>query len=152
MKDITGTDNNLNFQTMDGKLFEPIVNNPEKPVLILFYHTDCLGCTGRALPLAYQLSREFPDIQLVVVHVQFKSRPVSHDDILAVFTDKTPPFPIYLDENAAMYTKYEAEGTPHWLIFDSNGRLAHSIFGSMEGAQNRLYYALEEVVQNKNPS
>lgn len=148
MQYITGTETSPVFQTMDGNLFQPVANNLSKPVLILFYHTDCLGCTGRALPLAYQLSREFPDIQLVVVHVQFKSRPVSRDDMLAVFTDKNPPFPIYLDENAAMYKKYEAEGTPHWLVFDKNGRLSHSIFGSMEGAQNRLYYALEEVCGN----
>jgi thioredoxin-related protein len=44
-----------------------------------------------------------------------------------------------------MYTTFKAEGTPHWLIFDEKGTLTHSIFGSMDGAQNRLYYALEEV-------
>lgn len=141
----TGTETRLAFWTLDGKLFHSVVHHHSNAVLILFYHTDCLGCTGRALPLAYKLSLEFPDIQLVVVHVQFKSRSLSKNDILAVFTDNTPPFPIYLDENAAMYTKYKAEGTPHWLLFDKNGRLAHSIFGSMEGAQNRLYYALQEV-------
>lgn len=144
MSDLKNTFLSLVIQKTEGQQYRPLEENTQ-PVLVLLYHTDCLGCTGRALPIAYQLSQEFPDIRLVVVHVQFANRAVSRENILAVFTENKPPFPIYLDENAAMYTKYEAEGTPHWLVFEEKGILAHSIFGSMDGAQNRLYYALEEI-------
>lgn len=134
------------LKTLDGLNYDPFHSIDGKGVLILFYHTSCLGCTGRALPLAWELSKEFPDILLVVVHVEFNSMKFSKNQILEVFTDNEPPFPIYLDELAQNYKYYQAEGTPYWLIFDRQGLLRHSVFGSQSGSQNKLYYALMELV------
>lgn len=138
------------LKTMEGQYFDPLIKYNGSPVLVIFYHTSCLGCTGRALPLAYQFSGEYPHIQLVVVHVDFKNRISTVDEINSVFTDNTPPFEIYRDENGQNFYHYNAEGTPHWLLFDSEGHLRQSIFGSQENAQNRLYYALEEMTSPLN--
>lgn len=134
----------LPVYTLEGLPVDPLREAAGSPTLVLFYHSACLGCTGRALPLAYQLSQEYKKLQLVVVHADFPSMPVSRDELLAIFTAAQPPFPIYRDPGAREYHRYEAEGTPHWLLFQADGTLSHSFFGSQKGAQNRLYYALEE--------
>lgn len=136
--------------TFDGDQFDPLETYTGKPVLIIFYHTSCLGCTGRALPLAYELSKQNPNVQLIVVHVEFKSMPCSKDEVLAIFTDQKPPFPIYFDNDAKNYVNFGAEGTPHWLLFNKTGNLTHSVFGSQEGAHNRLLYALAELEEDED--
>ncbi len=137
----------LNLYTLDGKPVNIFDLYKNQTILLLFYHTSCLGCTARALPLAYQLSKEFSAIQLVVVHIEFNNNRFSAREINEVFTDGVPPFEIYIDKNAHNYKQYHAEGTPHWLIFDNKGVLKHSIFGSQANAKNRLLYALEEIQQ-----
>ncbi len=137
--------NTLPLKTLDGNNFDPLFEYKGNPLCVVFYHTSCLGGTGRALPLAYNLSREFPGIRFVVVHVNSPSMLLSHQEILSVFVNSTPPSPIYLDPEATNFKKYHAEGTPYWLIFDNHGNIVNSIFGSQENAQNRLYYILEEL-------
>lgn len=131
--------------TANGERFLPLEEWTGNPTLVLFYHTDCLGCTGRALPLAYRLSNAYPLLKLAVVHVDFPSRPIPEAEVQAVFTDGKAPFPIYHDQAATMYTQFQAEGTPQWLLFDASGALVNTIFGSQDNAQNRLSYALEEL-------
>ncbi len=112
--------------------------------LLLFYHTDCLGCTGRAIPFGYELAQKNTDINLVVIHADFKNRKRSIEEILDIFTAKEAPFPIFLDENAELYTTLHCEGTPHWIILNSEGEILHSIFGSQEGAQMKIHYSVDE--------
>jgi len=59
----------LVLKTIDGTLIDVSEIYKNKPILVVFYHSSCLGCTGRALPLAYDLSKEFSFVQLIVVHV-----------------------------------------------------------------------------------
>lgn len=136
------------LKSLSGEAFDPLLTYKGTPILMIFYHTSCLGCTGRALPLAFKLQKDHPSVQLVVIHTEFNSMKCSIDDILSVFTDRHPPFPIYLDENAFNFNYFEAQGTPHWLLFDKRGQLKHSIFGSQANAHNRLLYALEELLHN----
>jgi thiol-disulfide isomerase/thioredoxin len=138
------------LKTFEGDHFDPLQTYSGKPILVIFYHTSCLGCTGRALPLAYELSKQNPKVQLIVVHVEFKSMICSKEDVLAIFTDQKPPFPIYFDQDAKNFLSFEAEGTPHWLLFNKNGNLTHSVFGSQDGAHNRLLYALAELEENED--
>ncbi len=137
----------LILKTVDGTTVNVLEKFNNKPILAVFYHTSCLGCTGRALPLAYDLSKEFSFVHLVVIHVGFRHLKVTKEEIYQVFTDGQPPFKIYIDEEAINYERYQAEGTPHWLIFDKNKELKYSVFGSQANASNRLYYALEEMRQ-----
>ena len=63
--------------------------------LILFYNTNCLGCTGRAIPLAYKLKSEFDFISLIVIHSSFRPATFTREEVLAVFTDNESPIQIY---------------------------------------------------------
>lgn len=119
----------------------------DKLNLILFYNTNCLGCTGRAIPLAYDLQKEFKFIELIVIHSNFRPKPFDAAEVLSVFVDQKSPIAIYREENHELYTHFNCEGTPHWLIMDGEGKIVHSIFGSQDGAQIKLGYAIQEFEQ-----
>ena len=116
-----------------------------KPLLAIIYNNQCLGCTGRAIPLAYELQKENEEIQVVGIHTSFNSSQASESDIKSIFTVDALPFPIFLDNGRAVYDQFESSGTPQWVIITKEGKLSRTIFGSQEGAQNRLYYAIEQL-------
>ncbi|HLW39392.1 MAG TPA: hypothetical protein VKX31_03300 [Brumimicrobium sp.] len=116
----------------------------EKLNLILFYNTNCLGCTGRAIPLAYKLSQEYKFISLLVIHSNFRIASFDREEILSVFTDQKSPFEIYREEKNELYSHFDCEGTPHWLLVNGEGEMLHSFFGSQDGAQLKLEYAIRE--------
>ncbi|RKF04313.1 AhpC/TSA family protein [Tenacibaculum lutimaris] len=120
---------------------------PNKPILLLFYNNACLGCTGRAIPLAYQFKQDYKNIEIIGIHSNFTSNDVSKEDILSIFTIKELPFPIYIDKDHKMYDFFNSEGTPQWILLTSKGEVYRSIFGSQDNAQNRLYYALENLTE-----
>lgn len=117
----------------------------EKPLLILFFNIQCVGCVGRAIPLAFDYLQEFEKLNVVAIHTAFGKERVSKEDIINLFTRKELPFPIYFDVERTNFEKFECEGTPHWILLDGGGKVIRSIFGSQEGAQTRLVYALEEL-------
>jgi peroxiredoxin len=113
--------------------------------LLLFYNTYCLGCTGRAIPFAYELTQKFPELNLIVIHTNFGNQTFSKAEILDIFRTKTSPFAIYIDPHQAAYKHFECEGTPHWVVLDQELKIFRSIFGSQNQSQNRLFYALESL-------
>lgn len=118
---------------------------PRKPLLIIIYNNQCLGCTGRAIPLAYELQKANEDIQVIGIHSSFNALQVTESDIKSIFTIDELPFPIYLDNDHSVYDQFDSAGTPQWVLITKEGQLSRSIFGSQEGAQNRLMYALEQI-------
>lgn len=121
----------------------------QKKLLILMYNNQCLGCTGRAIPFAYQLQLENPEIQVVGIHTVFNKQQATETEIKSIFTSGELPFPIYLDEDHSVFDQFESSGTPQWVLITEAGKLYRSLFGSQEAAQNRLFYALEESNENK---
>lgn len=114
-------------------------------LLLIFYNNQCLGCTGRALPLAYEFTKKFKNIQVIGIHVDFSNREINEDEIVEIFTSKTLPFPIYKDIDLNLYDHFRCEGTPHWILLNKNRKVVNSIFGSQAAAHNRLLYAIEEL-------
>lgn len=104
-----------------------------------------MGCTGRAIPLAYQLQKENVGVQVMGIHSNFTNIKVTENDIKSIFTIDELPFPIFLDEGHLVYDQFDSEGTPQWLLITKDAIVSRSIFGSQEGAQNRLFYALEQL-------
>ncbi len=136
----------IQVKTLEGttiNLMEEYANNP---LLVLFFNIRCLGCVGRAIPLAYDYSKEFERLKVVAIHTSFGKEVVTKNDIMGIFTAKELPIPIYFDIEQNNYTKFECEGTPHWLIFNKDGELFRSFYGSQDGAQTRLMYALDELI------
>ncbi len=137
---------NISVNNLDGAKINLIEEYKGKPLLLVFYNNKCLGCTGRAIPLAYKYQQEYNAIQVVGIHSNFGDEEVSKEDIKSIFTSKELPFPIYIDENHKVYDDFNCEGTPQWILLTSNGEIFRSIFGSQLGVQNRLSYALEELI------
>ena len=143
-KENTAVDSIL-VQDFNGNQIDLIKEYQGKAILAIIYNNQCLGCTGRAIPLAYQLQKENLGIQVVGIHSNFTHTKVTENDIKSIFTIEELPFPIFLDEGNLVYDQFDSEGTPQWLLITKEGRLSRSIFGSQEGAQNRLFYALEQL-------
>lgn len=117
-----------------------------KPLLMIIYNNQCLGCTGRGIPLAYDFHKQYDKLQVVGIHSNFGHKKTTIEEIKSIFTVDELPFPIYLDEQAAVFRQFESEGTPQWILITKEGKLYRSIFGSQDGAQNRLAYALENIM------
>ncbi|MFA6831727.1 MAG: redoxin domain-containing protein [Bacteroidaceae bacterium] len=117
-----------------------------KPLLLIIYNNQCLGCTGRGIPLAYEFHKEYDALQVVGIHSDFGLKKTTEAEIKSIFTLGELPFSIYLDEQAAVFHQFESEGTPQWILITAMGVLYRSIFGSQAGAQNRLAYALEDMM------
>jgi peroxiredoxin len=144
-KENTAVDSIL-VQDFNGNQIDLIKEYQGKPILAIIYNNQCLGCTGRAIPLAYQLQKENVGVQVVGIHSNFTNTKVTENDIKSIFTIDELPFPIFLDEGHLVYDQFDSEGTPQWLLITKDGIVSRSIFGSQEGAQNRLFYALEQLV------
>ena len=131
---------------LDGNAVDLISAYQNKVLLLIIYNNDCLGCTGRAIPLAYEFQQTFPSIQVLGIHADFKNREGTKDNIKSVFTSGEIPFPIFIDRDHQVYDQFESEGTPQWVLISEQGELFRSIFGSQANAKNRLFYALESLV------
>jgi len=139
---------NIQLLTLDK---ETVVLNSllkrDRPNLILFYNTYCLGCTGRAIPFAYELTKDFHELNLIVIHTNFGNQTFSKAEILDIFKSKNAPFDIFIDPQAKAYEHFDCEGTPHWVVLDKDIQRFRSIFGSQTHAKQRLFYALESLNQ-----
>lgn len=116
-----------------------------KPLLLIVYNNQCLGCTGRAIPLAYRFQQEYDNLQVIGIHSSFNKKQITENDIKSIFIVDEIPFPIYLDNEHKIYDQFNAEGTPQWILISRQGLLYRSVFGSQSGAQNRLMYALDSL-------
>jgi len=116
-----------------------------KTLLLIIYNNACLGCTGRAIPLAYEFQQQYPQIEVIGIHADFPNRTATKASIKSIFTSGEPPFPIYIDEAHRVYDQFQSEGTPQWILISKKGERFRSIFGSQDNAKNRLFYALESL-------
>lgn len=116
-----------------------------KPLLILFFYLDCPGCKGRAIPFANLLIYEKKGIQVIGIHSRFEGQEFNATDLRNAKEEFNIRFPIFMDQNGKnTFEKYEAGGTPHWILLDKDGNLAYSIFGS---APNNALLKLELKIQ-----
>ncbi|WP_233267559.1 TlpA family protein disulfide reductase [Algibacter sp. L1A34] len=132
---------------LDGAAIDLMMAYKNKVLLLIIYNNDCLGCTGRAIPLAYEFQLKYPSIQVAGIHADFVNREGTKASIKSIFTSGENPFPIYIDKHHQVYDQFKSEGTPQWLLISENGELFRSIFGSQDNAKNRLFYALESLCE-----
>ncbi len=123
-----------------------------KSLLILFFNLGCPGCKGRALPFANRVIHEKNEkINVVGIHTRFEGLEYGVDDFQKAKDEYYIRFPFYKDENESLtFRKYQAGGTPHWLLINTDGELEYSIFGSdPNNALLRLDLKIQELL-NKN--
>lgn len=121
-----------------------------KNLLIIIYRNQCLACAGRAVPLAYEFQEEFQELQVIGIHTNFGKEKTTKEEVASIFRLDEFPFPIYVDEEHEVFDQFQSEGTPQWLIITKDKTLYRSIFGSQVGAQNRIKYRLEDVLNVKS--
>lgn len=124
------------------------LNELNESKLLLFFNKNCLGCTGRAIPFAYELMSEHTKLSIHVIHSDFGLTKTNIHEINELFSAGKSPFPIYIDKDASLYKHFQCEGVPHWILLDRKNNVIRSIFGSQTGAKNRLTYAIEEVIKS----
>ncbi len=137
----------INVLDLDHRPVDIMVKYQGSHLLIIFYNNTCLGCTGRAIPLAYQYHRDYKNLQVIGIHSEFGGNLSTKEDIASIFTIEEVPFPIYIDPELKMYDRMNAEGTPHWVLINKEGEVFRSFFGSLGDSRNRLSYAVEAMVQ-----
>lgn len=119
------------------------------PLLIFFFNLGCAGCRGRAVPYSIRFSELYPELQIVGIHTNFKGVDYLPGQIGIFLFKAGVTYPVFQDQDRQTYEKYHVEGTPHWLLINSEGVLLKSIFGSMGNAIHRLDYSLTEIFQSK---
>ncbi len=135
---------------LDGRKIDLLTEYKDKALVLIIYNNSCLGCTGRAIPLAYDFQQHNPRIQVIGIHSDFGGTKTTKEAIKSIFTSGEVPFPIYMDENHQVFDQFESAGTPQWILITPKGELFRSIFGSQDGAQNRLFYAIDELVKSED--
>jgi len=101
---------------------------------------------GRALPLTLQLARQYPNLRIVGIHLTGNDEPERVEySLQKVISYFNLPYPVIMDDGDATFRAYGVSGTPHWVLLNPDGTIRKHFFGSMEGAQQRLFYALAEI-------
>lgn len=123
-----------------------------KPGLVLFFNLECAGCVARAIPYLKRIMRDHGDkLEAIAVHTSYGHRDYPEESVVPQIQRFARDYarlavPVALDLDGALARAWGVEGTPHWLVFDSDGQLIRSIFGSQENAVTRLDYLLEELL------
>lgn len=115
-----------------------------QPVLLLFFNLGCDGCMFRAIPVAREVEKQYPEIKLIGVHSNFGAFSRDAEQVKQDLAAHDIPFEVVIDDGHTTYDTYEAEGTPHWIYIDADGVVRRSIFGSQPNALQRLEYLLIE--------
>lgn len=133
---------------------DPLAAPPEwgKPGLVMAFNLECAACVSRGIPLLKRLGNEYGDaLQLALLHTAYGHRDLPRDDVepaVVRFAQSFArlPFPVALDADGSRAQRWGAEGTPHWWVFDREGTLARSFYGSQDNARTRLAYLVQELL------
>ena len=124
-------------------------NSWGRPGIALLFNLECAGCVSRAIP---GLKRAAPGLRdhavAFAVHTAYGRRVLEREAVvpnLERFARDFArlPFPVALDRTGAWAEDMGAEGTPHWLVWDADGTIERSVYGSQQNALTRLAYVLE---------
>lgn len=123
-----------------------------RPLLVLFFSIDCPACVGRALPFSRLVAARYPALRIVGIHSQLEGgRAHTPEQVRAVAERQQFSHPVLLDDGGTTFSAYGASGTPHWVLIDAQGIVRKSFWGSTQGPQQRLEYALQEHFSGAHP-
>lgn len=123
-----------------------------RPGLIMAFNLECAGCISRGIPFLKRLGIEHGDaLAIGLLHTAHGHRVLPRDRVepqLRRFAESFArlPFPVAIDADGGLAERWGAEGTPHTFVFDRDGELLRSVYGSQENAKTRLAYLTQELV------
>lgn len=121
-----------------------------KPLLILIFHLGCRGCMGRAVPFANRMVYENGDrMHVMGIHTFSPGIQYTIEEFEEARESFYIRFPFFMDDTKrTTYQRYEALGTPHWVLTDENLIVRYVIFGSdPNNALLRLDYKIRELLE-----
>ena len=140
---------NWEIRTLNNQTAPELDKFKGSPLLILFFNLGCLGCRGRAIPYSLRFSELYPYLQVVGIHTNFKGIHYLPGQVASFLKKTDVNFPVFQDLDKRTYDNYQIEGTPHWILVNSEGLLLKSVFGSMGNSIHRLDYGLMELFQKE---
>ena len=120
-----------------------------RPGIALLFNLECAGCVSRAIPWCKRAAAAAGDeVVLFGVHTAYGHRQLERDAVapqVERFASSFArlPFPVALDLDGRWAERLGADGTPHWFVWDADGTLERSVYGSQENALTRLTYLFE---------
>lgn len=120
-----------------------------RPGLALVFNLECAGCVARAVPWLRRVHAAAGGAAtLFAVHSAYGHRVLPRDAVVPQLERFASgfarlPYPVALDLDGAWAGAMGAEGTPHWFVWDADGVLERSVYGSQDNALTRLTYLLE---------
>lgn len=131
----------------------PAPEHWSRPGLIMFFNLECPGCVSRGIPFLKKLLRRYGErLTFGVIHTAYGHKRYPRDEVAPTLERFVTGFarlgvPVALDLDGHVAEHWQVEGTPHWLVFESGGRVLRSIYGSQDNARTRLEYLLAELNQ-----
>lgn len=123
-----------------------------KPGLVMAFNLECAGCISRGIPFLKRLGLDHGErLQTALLHTAHGRRILPRDAVepqLLRFAESFARLqvPIALDLDGSRAQRWGAEGTPHWFVFDADGTLVRSVYGSQDNARTRLEYLTQELL------
>lgn len=121
-----------------------------KVVLVDFWEYTCINCL-RTLPYLREWYRRYHDDGLVIVGVHTPEFGFSGEDknVAAAVKRLQVAWPVVLDDNYAIWKRYQNSVWPHEFLFDQNGNLVESQEG--EGNYQQTERKIQALLHAQNP-
>lgn len=121
--DFSGTD--LNGQPVSLSAYKG------QPVILRFWSTECKFCRADT-PIFNQYFKKYKDAGLRVVYVNRQS---DEETVRRFVTDLEVGFPVLLDKDGTISTRYNIKVTPQTIIISPDHRLVTAILGGVSEAE-----------------
>lgn len=114
-----------------------------KPLLVHFWSISC-GMCKESLPTINQMREEYPQLQLVGIHMPRSEKDTDVDAVKETIVKYELKHPQGIDNEHNVVDAFENEFVPSFYLFDANGLLRHRSAG--EKALSMLKKPLERVL------
>ena len=127
-----------------------------KVLVVHVFQMLCPGCIYHGIPQTIKLHNDFSNKGVLVLglHSVFEHHEVMTEAALKVFTSELRlPFPVGVDRSVDGHwmpetmQKFQLQGTPSTLIFDSEGKLCLQHFGALD--QTFVENFINDLLNNK---
>lgn len=117
-----------------------------KVVLLNFWATWCPPCNAELARVGKEIVERFKGEEFVFIPV---SRGETKDAVAAFRAKKGYKFPMGLDTDKSLFTKFADRGIPRNFLIDRNGKVVKSVLGYEPDDFDALVKSIESEINNK---
>jgi thiol-disulfide isomerase/thioredoxin len=150
---LAGGETMPNFEGGAGWLNSPPLSPDQlrgKIVLVDFWEYTCVNCL-RTLPYLRAWYARYHDDGLVIVGVHTPEFLFSQDrsNVASAVQRLDVTWPVVLDDNYAIWKRFDNDEWPHEYLFDQQGKLVEGVAG--EGFYQRTEGKIQDLIRASNP-